>query len=103
MSKKSTFMAFLMGGLIGSTVALLYAPQSGEETRQKLYDEGAELRDNAMESIREVRDTSLSAIKDAQTRMELLAKETRDALEEIRGIDQTVIVEEKKKQKQAES
>lgn len=103
MSKKSTFMAFLMGGLIGSTVALLYAPQSGEQTRQKLYDEGTELRDNAVESIRDVRESALSAIKDAQNRMELAAKETRDALEEIRGIDQTVIVEEKNKKKQAES
>jgi gas vesicle protein len=26
---------FLVGGLIAGTVALLYAPQSGEETRRK--------------------------------------------------------------------
>lgn len=100
MSKKSTFMAFVMGGMIGSAIALLYAPQSGEETRQRIYEESTELRDNALKSIRDVRESALSAIKDAQTRMEAMADETAEALKQIRDIDQTVIVEEKKKEKQ---
>ena len=36
----STFTAFLIGGLIGGAIALLYAPRSGQEMREILLDEG---------------------------------------------------------------
>jgi len=32
----SVFMAFLAGGLVGAGLALLYAPGSGRETREKI-------------------------------------------------------------------
>jgi gas vesicle protein len=40
-SDRSAFMAFLVGGVIGAGIALLYAPQSGAETRRKIRN-GAE-------------------------------------------------------------
>ena len=43
-----TFLAgFLVGGLVGAGVALLLAPQSGEETRTLIKDKSIELRDKA--------------------------------------------------------
>jgi len=46
-----SFLAgFVIGGLIGAAVALLTAPQSGEQTRQLIADKSIELRDRAAET-----------------------------------------------------
>ena len=41
---------FFIGGLIGAAVALLLAPQSGEETRILIRDKSIELKDKASET-----------------------------------------------------
>jgi gas vesicle protein len=54
-------LAFLMGGLAGAALAILYAPRSGKETRDLLGDRlregaerGRELRDRASVKGREL-------------------------------------------------
>jgi gas vesicle protein len=47
--------AFTIGALIGAGVALLYAPQSGEETRKLLAKKGEDLRDKAEESLEDAK------------------------------------------------
>lgn len=51
MSDRDEFGAFLVGfivgGLTGAVVSLLFAPQSGEETRALIKDKSIELRDKA--------------------------------------------------------
>jgi gas vesicle protein len=53
MSDRDDFGAFLIGfvvgGLTGAVVALLFAPQSGEETRTIIKEKSIELRDKAAE------------------------------------------------------
>lgn len=50
-----SFLAgFVIGGLIGAGVALLMAPQSGEETRALIADKSIELRDRAAETATDV-------------------------------------------------
>jgi gas vesicle protein len=50
-----SFLAgFVIGGLIGAGVALLMAPQSGEETRALISDKSIELRDRAAETASDV-------------------------------------------------
>jgi gas vesicle protein len=46
----SFFAGFLFGGIVGAGVALLLAPQAGEETRDQLRSRGIELRDRAEEA-----------------------------------------------------
>jgi gas vesicle protein len=47
-SEFGVFLAgFFIGGLIGAAVALLLAPQSGEETRVLIKDKSIELKDKA--------------------------------------------------------
>ena len=43
---------FMLGGLVGAAVALILAPQSGEETRAQIRQKGIELRDQALETAK---------------------------------------------------
>ncbi len=67
-----SFLAgFVIGGLIGAGVALLMAPQSGEETRALIADKSIELRDRAYETA-----------EDVQVRAGELASKTQKAYDE---------------------
>jgi gas vesicle protein len=59
----NSFLAFLLGGITGAALALLYAPRSGRETREMLGDklrEGAErgrdIKEQAKEKGRAIMD-----------------------------------------------
>jgi len=68
-----SFLAgFVIGGLIGAGVALLLAPQSGEETRDFIKDKSIELRDRAYDTADE-----------ARVKAEQLAQQARDRAAEI--------------------
>lgn len=41
----------LLGGVAGAVTALLFAPQSGEETRQQIQQKAAELRDQTTATV----------------------------------------------------
>ncbi|MEK7829329.1 MAG: YtxH domain-containing protein [Deltaproteobacteria bacterium] len=49
--------AFLVGGLIGAGLALLYAPASGEETRRRLREQAAQKGDELKQGYATVIDT----------------------------------------------
>jgi len=44
MSPKGFFAGFLVGGLLGAGIALLYAPQSGDKTRKQLKQKADEAK-----------------------------------------------------------
>ncbi len=66
------FTGFLLGSAVGAAVALLLAPQSGEETRALLRDQSLELRERGIELSEQ-----------ARTRADQLAAETRQRAEEL--------------------
>ena len=49
--------SFLVGGLIGAGIALLYAPASGEETRRRLREQAAHKGDELKQGYAAVMDT----------------------------------------------
>ena len=60
MSRKSGFFAGLVwGSLVGSAVALLYAPKAGKELREDLTERAHEYKDLAGERFVEYRDLAL--------------------------------------------
>ena len=48
--------AFAIGALIGTGVALLYAPRSGKETRELLAKKGRELKGKATDALDDAKD-----------------------------------------------
>lgn len=87
MSERDEFGAFLVGfivgGLTGAVVALLFAPQSGEETRALIKDKSIELRDKAQVSAEEAYARAEQLAADARTRAEELTKEARTRATEL--------------------
>jgi gas vesicle protein len=47
--------AFAVGALVGAGIALLYAPQSGKETRKLLADKGRELKGRARDTLEDAK------------------------------------------------
>ena len=61
------FAGLVIGGLVGATLALLLAPQSGEETRAQIRDKSVEYKDRAGESYmqaRQVVETQLAGLQE---------------------------------------
>ena len=87
MSERDEFGAFLVGfivgGLSGAIVALLFAPQSGEETRAFIKDKSIELRDKAQITAEEAIARAEAAAADARARADELAKQLRDRGQEV--------------------
>lgn len=50
------FLAFIAGAIAGAAVALLFAPATGEETREFLGQRAREGRDRAAEAARQSRE-----------------------------------------------
>lgn len=52
----AVLLAFVLGAVAGAAVALLYAPQTGEETRRLLGERAREGRERAAQAARQGRD-----------------------------------------------
>ena len=76
-------VGFIVGGLTGAVVSLLFAPQSGEETRALIRDKSIELRDRANETAEEALARAEAAAAEARSRAEELAKVARARAEEV--------------------
>jgi gas vesicle protein len=71
-------VGFLVGGLSGAVVALLFAPQSGEETRALIKDKSIELRDRAQQSAEEALARAEAAAAEARARADELARQLKE-------------------------
>lgn len=50
----TSLLIFLLGAAVGATVAVLYAPQAGSQTRAQIADQAAKARDKASELSQQV-------------------------------------------------
>lgn len=87
MTDKNDFGAFLVGfvvgGLTGAAVSILFAPQSGEETRAIIRDKAIELRDHASESVEDARVKAEKAWVDAKEKADEWSKLAKDRTDEL--------------------
>ena len=56
-------LAFVLGGLVGAGIALLTAPRTGKETREKIMEFTDETRKKASEYAGQVKDKFSSAVE----------------------------------------
>ena len=79
MSNRDEFGAFaigfLVGGLAAGVAALLFAPQSGEETRELIKEKSIELRDQVQLTAEEAIARAEAIAKEARTRGDELTRQ----------------------------
>lgn len=81
----SLFSGFLIGGLIGAGIALLSAPYSGQQTRNKLREKSVEIKDKAVETAQETR-----------SKIEDVTRQGTERVTSIKDRGQSIISEQKK-------
>ena len=92
------FLGFLTGTLVGAAIAIILAPQSGEETREYLKDQAILIKDKASEVASEMRDKATEIageVKDKADKMKdkaiVIAGEVKQSVVESRNRLKNVI------------
>lgn len=82
-SDLGAFLAgFVIGGLIGAATAIILAPQSGEETRQRLVSKSQELRTMSSERAANFRNSAETYTQDYRQRASSVLETTRGRVQE---------------------
>lgn len=63
---KKVALAFLLGGLIGAGIALLYAPQSGSETRKDIAKTARKLKRKTVELVDDTIDSMSDLVENVK-------------------------------------
>ena len=77
------FAGLVIGGLVGAGIALLMAPQSGEETRAQIRDAGVEIKDRATETMAEAREKAEAITADSRRRAEEIIADARKSADKM--------------------
>jgi len=56
-------LAFILGGALGACLAVLFAPESGRRTRERLRDLAADVRDKTIDLSEEFRDKAEDVVE----------------------------------------
>ena len=89
----SFLVGFLVGGIAGAVVALLYAPQSGDETRVQIKDKAIELKDKTTVALDETYHKAEGMGKEAVTKAQDLIKTAQTKASETLKKGQVVLEE----------
>jgi gas vesicle protein len=81
----SVILAFLLGGLTGAAIALLYAPRSGKETRDLLSERVRETAERGRELKEQAIGRGRAMIDDAQQYVERQKQELENRKERFQA------------------
>jgi len=73
--------SFILGALIGAGLALLFAPQSGEETQEEIKTRALKLRDSAKEHVREAQENMEGRLTTAREHVQSRVESVREAVD----------------------
>jgi gas vesicle protein len=99
----SFLVGFLVGGLTGAVVALLYAPKTGEETRAVIKDKAIELKDKSIETFDATYEKAEIAANDAVAKAQELIKSAQTKAAETLKKGQVLLEGEKEQVKPKKS
>lgn len=86
-----SFLAgFIIGGLVGAAAALILAPQSGAETRDRLAAESAHLREVGSERLEDARERAQATATQVQDQARIVLDEGKTRL----GVSDSLTAEE---------
>ena len=91
----SFLSGFVFGGLIGAVVALLMAPQSGEETRTIIKEKSVEIKDKTVSSLEDAYAKAEAAAADARAKADELSGIAKERANQIKQRGQVVLEEQK--------
>ncbi len=98
-NNNDSFGAFLsgviIGGFVGAITALLFAPQSGEETREVIKVKSTEFRDKAIESTEDLRVKLDKLAQDAQTLANDLSTQAQEKSQKFQEQGRLILEEQK--------
>ncbi len=77
------FAGFIVGGLVGAVLALILAPQPGEQTRALIKDRGIELKDRASGFSTDVIKKAEELSTEAKRRAEELSNEATRTVDDF--------------------
>ena len=69
-SGSAVVLAFLMGGAVGAFLALLYAPESGKRTRERLRRFAEEAQEKTGAAVKEFREKAEDRVQEWRDRIE---------------------------------
>lgn len=79
----SVLLSFLLGGMVGAAVAVLYAPQPGDETRRKIRYLAEELGEKTTDGFKDIRHRAEESVHTVHHRAEDGLHNVRDRIEHI--------------------
>ncbi len=65
-SSGSVLLSFLLGGVVGAGLALLFAPQSGRETREKIRELADDVKGKATDYAQQAKEKVSSLVDDGK-------------------------------------
>ena len=74
---------FLAGGVAGAVVALLFAPQSGEDTRRMIKEKAIDLQERATDTFEDALADAERVTNEALRRAEMIYNEAKARVEAI--------------------
>ncbi|HDK41025.1 MAG TPA: YtxH domain-containing protein, partial [Nitrospirae bacterium] len=62
-STGKVFWSFILGGIVGAGVTLLLAPQSGQESRERIRELAEDIKDKTSDYVDQARDTVRTTVE----------------------------------------
>ena len=80
-SSGSMLVSFLLGGIVGAGLALLLAPQSGDETRKKISDFADDVKDKTTDYVEKTKEKLTSYVDEGKGLYEQKKSIVKSAIE----------------------
>lgn len=96
-SSKGFLLGLIAGGIIGATIALLYAPKSGKEMRETLKKNSQKILGEAEEFIDVAKNTVTDVINEAKRKSEELVSHAKKQAEDLIAESEELLIKAKDK------